>query len=293
MNPILWPALEAIPELCADATTWKAALGADFQAFSRFLKAEPGASVWWLDLPKFRRALGQAVALAPKTAEFPLAATGQIGSWSANAVPAILTIQSEPREFRLVVAELVARLRRPFILLAPTNQHLTAVCQELLANGGAEFYSLESSVTLTAEGNLLPARPPVEIFAKFAPQPQEPVPEEVARRAFALVRALDSGELAGRHRSPLKAPLYTVFRLYCSEGLNVGQIARRCRCTRSLIFARLRTLRKQLGRNPSEFRQYSRHFEEIDRSLSDPRARRIHRKQAIYADECDADIGGY
>src|SRR5437762_237281 len=102
-----------------------------------------------LDWAKLGRELCAALGLDNKTAAFPLPATQQIGSWSANSVPAILTIQSEKRDFRAVVAELVARLRQPFILLAPSAVHLDASCQELLATVGAAFYGLDSHLHLT------------------------------------------------------------------------------------------------------------------------------------------------
>src|ERR1051326_7765027 len=73
---------------------------------------------------RFSRALCRAFGLDAKFVELNLWQTCQIGSWSADAVPVMLTIQSERNEFRRVVAELVARLRRPFILLAPTSRHL-------------------------------------------------------------------------------------------------------------------------------------------------------------------------
>ncbi len=79
--------------------------------------------------------------------------------------------------------------------------------------------------------------------------------------------------------------MYTVFLLYCAEALSAVEIARRCHCTKGLIFIRLRWLRAKLGRDPAELRQYSAHFESIGQSLSDPRARHIYRKGAVYGDD--------
>ena len=186
-----------------------------------------------------------------------------------------MTIQWDDHEFRSVVAEVVARLGRPFIFLAPTSAHLDAPCQELLAHAGAGFFGLDSHVLLNAQGDFQSRIAPGELFARLTPKPIEPVPEDVARQAFSLVRALSS-----QHTSR-KAPVYTVFCLYCIEGLTIKQVAKRCGCARSLIFSRLKLLRQKLGRDPAELRSYSAQFNDIEDSLSDPRARRINRRDSI------------
>jgi hypothetical protein len=62
------------------------------------------------------------------------------------------------------------------------------------------------------------------------------------------------------------------------------EVARRCGCFRSLVFDRLRQLRRTLGRDPAELRQFSSQFEEIEDSLRDPRAKRIYREGPIEGD---------
>src|SRR5437867_3935040 len=105
--------------------------------------------LWRLDQAKLERALCKTFGLDSKVVNFDLHCTAQIGSWSADAVPVILTIQWNPHEFRAVIAELALRLEKPFILLAPTSAHLDAHCQELLNHAGAELFPLETHVTLT------------------------------------------------------------------------------------------------------------------------------------------------
>jgi hypothetical protein len=212
-----------------------------------------------------------------------LTATRQVGAWSADAVPVLLTLQGERAAFLFVLGQLAARLRQPFILLAPTSQDLDVVGKELLANVGAGFFDLVSHVEFTSAGVLRPRVPPGELFSRFNPQPKEAVSESVARKAFALVKALDSEQPAS------KASLYTVFRLYCMEGLNAVQVARKCSCARSLVFLRLEALRRKLGTHPRTLRQYSGHFERIEESLTDLRARHVHRKTALYGDEDETD----
>src|SRR5206468_917195 len=181
---------------------------------------------------------------AARSVNFSAPNTRQIGSWSADGVAVILTIQRDERDFRAAVAELTARLREKFILLAPTTDNFDAACQDLLAHAGAGFFALDSLVLLTEHGALQPRKPPGELFARFLPEAKEPVPEDVARQAFALVKQLESMRT---HRGPgttRKAAVYTVFRLYCVEGLDPTQIARRIGCARSLVFNRLNLLRE-------------------------------------------------
>jgi len=54
------------------------------------------------------------------------------------------------------------------------------------------------------------------------------------------------------------------------------------------MISRLNLLRQKLRRDPAELRRYSTHFERIDESLSDPRAKHIYRKDAIHG-HGDAD----
>jgi hypothetical protein len=58
-------------------------------------------------------------------------------------------------------------------------------------------------------------------------------------------------------------------------------VARDCNCSPALITLRLQAIEKKLGRKAAELRQISGHFEQIADSLSDPRARRIHRQSAM------------
>src|SRR5580765_1183169 len=98
-----WPALESIPALTASSKTWRARLGEHFNSLRPFLRRHPPSLIHHptsvllqLDTAGLGRALSEALGLARRAAESPLPATRQIGCWSAEAVPAILTIQSDP-----------------------------------------------------------------------------------------------------------------------------------------------------------------------------------------------------
>ena len=227
------------------------------------------------------RALCRAFELDSRTAALGLPHTAQFASYTAEAVPVILTVQAERPDFRLVVAELVARLRRSFILFGPTSVHLDAVSTELLASAGAGFFGLDATVTLTEHGILQPAKSPGELFARFGPTAEEPVEEDIARQAFALVQQLDA---EGSARPPTAL---TVFRLYCMEELTAGQIARRCGCGKTTIIDRLNLIRAKTGVAPEDLRRLSPHFNRLEGDISDSRARRIYRKGAIYGEDAD------
>jgi hypothetical protein len=111
----------------------------------------------------------------------------------------------------------------------------------------------------------------------------EPSNDAVALKLFALIRALES---KSNYR---KAPVTRVFQLYCLESLTQRQVAKACRCSLALVKMRLSVLEKKLGRKPSQLRTLSSEFERITDSLSDPRARRIHRQRAIEGNDREDD----
>ena len=236
-----------------------------------------------LSWSKLGRALAQALGLESLAADLRLPRTRQIGAWSTDAVPVILSVQPDRASLRNVIAELVARLKRNFILLGPTHNRFDARCQELLAKVDAAFLPLDQIVRFQQNGSLQPVKLPGDLFAKFTPQPSDQLDENNARHAFGLVRALET-ELRIR-----KAPILTVFRLFCIENLSISAIARKCGCSRPIIFLRLEALRNRLGCDPASLRRYSAHFENIERSLRHSAAKSIYRKGAAFGDEDPED----
>jgi len=232
-----------------------------------------------LNWAKLGRALCKAFGLDARTADLGLADTVQIGSWSCDAVPVILTIQRERYDFQHVVAMLAARLRKKFILLAPTSRNLDATSHELLANFGAEFFALDTHLTLTDHGAFHSRTTPGELFAKFTPQPNDAVDENDARRAFAIMDKLDT-------ESRRKAPsVLTVYRMYCREILSARESAKRCRCSVGTILDRLRMIHAATGLSLVALRSLSPHIERVRESLTDSRARNVHAKSALYGDD--------
>jgi len=230
-----------------------------------------------LSWTRLARALSHVFALDYKPVDLGLLNTRQIGSWSVDAVPVILAIQHERAWFRAALLELIARLRRRFILLAPTAKNMDAISHELLASSDAAFFPLDAHLALDAEGvlRLAGASVPGELFARFTPQPRDS-DENLASRAFALVQQLDSEETRKR------PTVLSVFRMYCIDGLNAATIARKSGCSRMTIRQRLRLIEAKTGMKIDQLRKVSAHFEKAQAGSVDSRASHIHRKNLIY-----------
>jgi hypothetical protein len=314
-----WTSLEELPTLVALLPIWREMLGDNFLAFSalclsvstrvgehypcplarycafRILRhpdhtitghckriparcppvqfTETDVTALELNWQKLGRALCHALNLDYKFRDMGLFHTAQIGSWSTDAVPVFLTVQCESRTQRLVTAELVATLNQKFILLTPTSRMTDARSLQILARVGAAVFPLNTTVTLAPNGTLLANTIPGKLFAAFTPQPKE-FNDNAARQLFILAKTLDADY--GR-----KAPPSVVLRMYCVDELEPGQIAQRLECGRSLIYSRLKLLCAKLGMDLSALRRMSSQVEAAEASLSDTRARRIHRPSAL------------
>lgn len=111
-----------------------------------------------------------------------------------------------------------------------------------------------------------------------APEP-DPANLSLAAKVFQLLTALDPDN---RLR---KAPPIKVFLLRYRQNLSRSEIARICRCNKSLVALRLKTLQDKLPWQPQQLRELSAHVEAMQAAVSDPRARSIYRKGAVYGDE--------
>jgi hypothetical protein len=116
-------------------------------------------------------------------------------------------------------------------------------------------------------------------------QPDEPN-LGLAAKVFELLTALDPDS---RLR---KAPPITVFNLYYRQRLQPAEIARICKCHRSLIFDRLAAIQNKLPWTPQQLHELSPQVEAMQDALTDSRARDIHRKSGIYGDDYDDGESG-
>lgn len=218
-----------------------------------------------LNTAKLGRGICKALECDVRERKMPLPMTWQIGAKFANGVPVFLTVQNEGEAFRRVVADLSARQRQGFILLAPTSRLLDAESRELLDGSRAGFFDLESNLNVSENGKLAAKRSPGELFQAFAPDAQEPVAETVAAQIFALVEKLDANE---RLKNP---SVLQVFRLYCGRGLAAQAVADKCGCVKATVLNRLKLIRKATGKKPDELRAYSPFFKRVEEAIS-PRA---------------------
>jgi hypothetical protein len=123
----------------------------------------------YLDPAILGNALCATFHLDPRPADLPIPATWQIGSWSPNLIPAILTIQYEADAFHRAVGELLAIIHKPIILFAPTAGLFGGTCSPMLDNFGAAFFALESHTILDPDGTLRPRTDPATMFAHMLP----------------------------------------------------------------------------------------------------------------------------
>jgi hypothetical protein len=135
-------------------------------------------------------------------------------------------------------------------------------------------------------GQALPERQQRPLLANEAGQTRPPElsePDEpilsLAAKVFELLTALDPDN---RLR---KAPPIKVFLLRFRQNLSGFEIARVCRCDKSLVALRLKTIRSKLPWQPRQLREMSAHVEAMQDAVTDSRARRIYRKGALSGDE--------
>jgi len=130
------------------------------------LQAED-VKVWELEPGKLGRAVARALGCEVKCVDLRLRRTMQIGALGDGPLPIVMTLQPDEESFRAVAGELVARLPKGFVLLAPTSRFCTAPATEMLARVNAGFFSLERLVTLLANGRLHAEKNGGELFAVY------------------------------------------------------------------------------------------------------------------------------
>jgi hypothetical protein len=145
---------------------------------------------------------------------------------------------------------------------------------------------LATHLVLTATGALRARKTGGELFSALLPPPGDECTIENARKLYALMLACHTEQ--GWREAPIKS----VFDLYCKSGFSAQAVALKLQCSKATIINRLGTLRQRTGVSADRLRDYKPFFEQIETSLTDPRARRIRRDDAIYGDPPTADRSG-
>jgi len=231
--------------------------------------------IWEMDYQRLGRAVARALGCDARDVEMGSPRVRQIGTFSGAGLPVVMALEGGAMEFRQTVTDIFLRLREHFILLAPSGRFMDVTCHGMLKAAKAGFYDLDSLLALEADGRLRSLRHAPELFSAHLPEREEPATDDEARQLFALLKELDAANTVR------KAPVSQVFRLYCLEGLSRAEVAKRCGCVESLVTLRLHEIERKLGRKPAALRELSPEFERIEESLSEPRARRIHRRSAM------------
>jgi len=235
---------------------------------------------WQVSPKKLGRALAKVLELQSRYGDTGIDGVHEIGAFSGHAVPMFLILARDGVAFRAALSELVAR-QEAFGLIAPTPRYLDAHCSDLLGRRRTVFVDLETNIEIAKSGTLQVKAGVTagELLKGLLPKDQENVSEDLALQALAIVKALDSDH------SFRKAPIMSVFRLYCGETLSAERVARKLRCSKGIVMKRLRLLEAKLGRHPQELRGLSNHFNRIEEELSDSRASHIHRRSLVHGQE--------
>ncbi len=173
----------------------------------------------------------------------------------------------------------------------PECEVRAALCEYRMADGqclrsGRECRLVAESLTslrlasARQEVETLPSEVAMTSRAEERGEGEEPN-LSLAAKVFELLTALDPDS---RLR---KAPPIKVFLLRFRQNLSRAEIARICRCDKSLVAVRLKTIQDKLPWRPQQLRELSAQVEAMQDAISDSRARRIYRKGAASGDEDD------
>jgi hypothetical protein len=259
--------------------------------------------LWKVDATKLCEAIGSAFGLerhGNRVSNDTI--TRRIGNWGKTQSPVFFCQPTSQAKVLEEMEALFAATNGRFILVVPTPAYLTREVESALTRHRCIAIPLSDVLAITGEGLVVmkSIAPILQEFecrlgedtngmakvmekigrevAMIRKQTQtktdnEPLDENVARQVFAVIQQMeDEGESR-------KAPLIKVFRLYCMQNLTRDEVAKRCGCVPSLISLRLKQLEQRMGRKPSELRQFSSQFERMADSMSDPRAKKINRRQ--------------
>lgn len=198
-----------------------------------FLVSADAAEVLEVNLPRLGAAIAGALKCNAKDAKLGLGRTRQIASLGSAPLPILLTVQHDKDGFDEVVARLVAKLPKGFVLLSPTSRFCTATATDLLGRVNAGFFTLDEHVTILPSGKLHAPKSGAELFAAHLPEMKAAVSEAELVRALRLF-----GELM-EMGTKWKAPPARVFHLMVFKKKTKAETATACKCVASLITKRV------------------------------------------------------
>lgn len=140
-----------------------------------FLVSADAAEVWEVSWRRLGAAIAGALKCNAKDATLGLDRTRQIASLGSAPLPILLTVQHDQDGFEEVVARLVAKLPKGFVLLAPTSRFCTATATELMGRVNAGFFTLDEHVTILPSGKLNAPKTGAELFTAHLPEMKDAV----------------------------------------------------------------------------------------------------------------------
>jgi hypothetical protein len=194
--------------------------------------------------------------------------TRQIASLGSAPLPILLTVQSDEASFSAVVAQLVAKLPKGFVLFSPTSRFCSASATEMMGRVNAGFFTLESHIELLDNGRLHSARTGAELFAKHLPEQRETVKKSEALQIFAVLQKLRS------KRAGVSAPLYDVFVATVLEGRSQRAAAKQCDCSPAQMSKRVRELVAEFGMPLKQLQNYGKELVDMQTSVKGDRRRK-------------------
>ena len=111
--------------------------------------------------------------------------------------------------------------------------------------------------------------------------------DDELRKIYAGILLMAREEPGGR-----AGALKEVFDYYCLKGFSAREVSVKLGCSKATVMIRLAMLRAIAGVPAIELRAYKPFFEETERALREPRARRVRPEDATYGDD-PPDEGGY
>ena len=128
------------------------------QACETFRLTKSDIIIYELDRPMLHRTIVEALSLEPAEVEIPnVRWTTQMGYYSPRLgvrCPVVLTIQTEPADYRSVISVLAARNSEPFIIIAPTVNLLPPDVLEILSLRKSALFTLSDILTMHGSGRI-------------------------------------------------------------------------------------------------------------------------------------------
>lgn len=225
--------------------------------------------LWEADLAKLGRAIAQAwPEVETQAADIGLRGTRQVGVFGGGGLPLCLTVQVTPARMRTVVAELVVRWPKGFVLLAPTRRMLDMRSGELLGKVHAGIVGLDGVLDVMPSGRLQARKTAGELFSPYLPENREAANAAEVTRVFGLLMKLKS------KRVGMKAPLYDVFVMVVLEDKSQREAARACGCTEGLMSGRVKELRGIFDRSIQQLKALRRPILEMQTAVKGDRRRK-------------------